>query len=127
MAISFSGGRSRSIRREPPIMGMQLVNFITCGCESSAPFLSFKKSGANPRRCMKYTIDQKTIHLNHLKWVLFLFGNIDNVRPLKIYKYCILIHAKKPTYLQKILGTILLSGNFLLYVTQSESDNNLSN
>jgi hypothetical protein len=24
---------------EPPIMGKQLVNFITCGCESSAPFL----------------------------------------------------------------------------------------
>jgi hypothetical protein len=24
--------------REPPTMGKQLVNFITCGCESSAPF-----------------------------------------------------------------------------------------
>jgi hypothetical protein len=23
----------------PPTMGKQLVNFITCGCESSAPFL----------------------------------------------------------------------------------------
>ena len=45
MATSFSG-----TRREPPIMGMQLVNFITCGCESSAPFLSFTKPGANPRR-----------------------------------------------------------------------------
>jgi hypothetical protein len=38
MAISFSGGGSRSTRREPPTMGKQLVNFITCGCESSAPF-----------------------------------------------------------------------------------------
>ena len=28
-----------STRREPPAMGKQLVNFITCGCESSAPFL----------------------------------------------------------------------------------------
>jgi hypothetical protein len=28
MATSFSGGRSR---REPPTMGKQLVNFITCG------------------------------------------------------------------------------------------------
>ena len=35
MAASFSGGRSRSTRREPPTMGKQLVNFITCGCESS--------------------------------------------------------------------------------------------
>jgi hypothetical protein len=37
-ATSFSSGRSRSIRREPPTMGEQLVNFITCDCESSAPF-----------------------------------------------------------------------------------------
>jgi hypothetical protein len=35
MATSCSGGRSR---REPPTTGKQLVNFITCGCESSAPF-----------------------------------------------------------------------------------------
>jgi len=38
MATSFSGGRSRSTRREPPTMGKQLVNFIACGCESSPPF-----------------------------------------------------------------------------------------
>jgi hypothetical protein len=31
----FSGGRNG---REPPTMGKQLVNFITCGCESSATF-----------------------------------------------------------------------------------------
>jgi hypothetical protein len=30
MATSFSGGRSRSTRREPLTMGKQLVNFITC-------------------------------------------------------------------------------------------------
>ena len=35
---SFSGGRSRSTRREPLTMGKQLVNIITCGCESSAHF-----------------------------------------------------------------------------------------
>jgi hypothetical protein len=39
MTTSFSGVRSRSTRREPPIMGKQLVNFITCDCESSAPVL----------------------------------------------------------------------------------------
>jgi hypothetical protein len=38
MATSFCGGRSRSTRREPHTMGKQLVSFITCGCESSAPF-----------------------------------------------------------------------------------------
>ena len=50
MVTSFSGGRSRSTRREPPTMGKQLVDFITCGCESSAPFLEFTKPGANPHR-----------------------------------------------------------------------------
>jgi hypothetical protein len=40
MATSFSGGRSWSTRREPPTMGKQLVNFITCGCKSNAPFLA---------------------------------------------------------------------------------------
>jgi hypothetical protein len=30
MATSFSGGGSRSTRREPPTLGKQLVNFITC-------------------------------------------------------------------------------------------------
>jgi len=39
MVTSFSGGRSRSTRREPSILGKQLVNFVTCGCQSSAPFL----------------------------------------------------------------------------------------
>ena len=49
MATSFSGGRSRSTRGEPPAMGKQLGNCITCGCESSAPFLLFTKPGTNPR------------------------------------------------------------------------------
>jgi len=39
MATSFSGGRNRSTRREPQTIGKQLVNFITCGCESSALFI----------------------------------------------------------------------------------------
>jgi len=43
MATSFSGGESRSTRREPPTLGKQLVNFITCGCESSAPFFVNQK------------------------------------------------------------------------------------
>ena len=45
---SFSGGGSRSTRREPPTMGKQLVNFITCGCESSAPFFVIYKAGLEP-------------------------------------------------------------------------------
>ena len=45
MATSFSGGRSQSTRREPPTMGKQLVNFITCGCKSNALFLAHLAEG----------------------------------------------------------------------------------
>jgi hypothetical protein len=58
--IFFSGGRSWSTRREPPTMGKQLVNFITCGCESNAPFFEFIKH-------------QKLNQINQSKEVLVLF------------------------------------------------------
>jgi len=32
----------------PPTMGKQLVNFITCVCESSAPFFVIYKAGREP-------------------------------------------------------------------------------
>jgi len=48
MATSFSGGGSRSTWREPPTMGKQLVNFITCDCKSSAPFFVIYKAGCEP-------------------------------------------------------------------------------
>ena len=46
MATRFSGGGSRSTRREPPTMGKQLVSFITCDRESSAPFFCNLQSRA---------------------------------------------------------------------------------
>ena len=46
----FNCGGSRSTRREPPTMGKQLVNFITCGYESSAPFFVIYKAGREPTR-----------------------------------------------------------------------------
>jgi hypothetical protein len=45
MATSFGGGRSR---REPPTMGIQLVNFTICGCEWSAPIFVIYKAGRDP-------------------------------------------------------------------------------
>ena len=39
---------SRSTRREPPTLGKQLVNFITCGCESCAPFFVIYKAEHEP-------------------------------------------------------------------------------
>ena len=48
MATSFSGGGSRSTGREPQTMGKQLVNFITCGCESSALFFVIYTAECKP-------------------------------------------------------------------------------
>ena len=39
MATSFSGGRSRSIRREPATMGKQLVNFYNLRLRVECTFI----------------------------------------------------------------------------------------
>jgi hypothetical protein len=39
------GGGSR---REPSTKGKQLINFITCSCESSAPFFVIYQAGCEP-------------------------------------------------------------------------------
>ena len=70
-ATYFSGGRSRSTQREPPTMGKQLVNFITCGCESSAPFFVIYQIGREITpywwyACMSYYVIQLPNSLSHL-------------------------------------------------------------
>jgi hypothetical protein len=45
MATSFRVEEA-GVPRKPPTMGKQLVNFITCGCESSAPFFCNLQSRA---------------------------------------------------------------------------------
>ena len=66
MATSFSGGRSRSTRREPPTMGKQLVNFITSGCESSALFfVIYKPTSYWWLACMSCWVIQLPSSLNH--------------------------------------------------------------
>jgi hypothetical protein len=42
VAVSFIGGGNWSTWRKPSTMGKQLVSFITCGCESSAPFCNLQ-------------------------------------------------------------------------------------
>jgi hypothetical protein len=66
MATSFSGWRSRSTQREPPTIGKQLVNFITCGCESSAPFFVIYKSGHEPTK-----VALNTKNKNENQWRVF--------------------------------------------------------
>jgi hypothetical protein len=60
MATSFSGGRSR---REPPTMGKQLINLITCSCESSAPFFVIYKTRREPTR-----IGDRLVCVAHGRW-----------------------------------------------------------
>jgi hypothetical protein len=65
MATSFSGGRNRSTRKEPPTMGKQLVNFITCGCESKAPFFVIYKAGGKPTP-LSFVLISITVRVNML-------------------------------------------------------------
>ena len=99
MATSFSGGGSQSTRREPPTMDKQLVNFITCACELSAPFfvkiywllvetfvivnfLMLIKTS----RCNRYVLYCTTIIV--LKWQTFLFFSII-LRALRFFAHTI--------------------------------------
>ena len=67
MATSFSGGGSRSTRREPPTMDKQLVNFITCDCESNAPFLAhLAKDHVSFCHHLASVVRRKLSHLNLL-------------------------------------------------------------
>ena len=68
MATSFSGGRSRSTQKEPPTMGKQVVNLITCGWESSAPFLVIYKEATNPRCIGDRKLDYLTTHTSLTHW-----------------------------------------------------------
>jgi hypothetical protein len=47
LKVELKHQKSNQIKsgREPPTTGKQLVNFITCGCESSAPFLAHLAKG----------------------------------------------------------------------------------
>jgi hypothetical protein len=68
MATSFSGGGSRSTLRDPPTMGKQLLRFITCDCESSAPFLAHLAKG-HVSFChhLVSVVRRKLSHLNFLR------------------------------------------------------------
>ena len=48
LVVEEAGIPIKNTRREPPPMGKQLVNFITCGWESSAPFFAIYKAGGKP-------------------------------------------------------------------------------
>jgi hypothetical protein len=71
MATSFSDGRSRSTRREPPIMSKQLVNFITCGIGDTA------------RRLIHFKISMRLLIFIEVRPIIYQnlqnFANINNL------------------------------------------------
>jgi hypothetical protein len=76
MATSFSGGRSRSTWREPPTMGMQLVNFIPCNCNLQS-------------RARTHTVLVISLHEllgnQHLIRDNFYFSNISDIAKLVFF------------------------------------------
>jgi hypothetical protein len=66
---------AKSIRRQPLTMGKQLVNFITCGCKSSAPFFVIYKAGCEPTlywwyACMSCNLTHWVTQVLHLLRIL---------------------------------------------------------
>jgi len=86
MAISFSGGRSQITRREPPTMGKQLVNVITCGCESSSPFFVIyrKYSQTSLNRTMNKTESCINLTLNKFT-VQEIYVNLTCINRIPVY------------------------------------------
>jgi hypothetical protein len=79
MATSFSGGRSRITRREPPTMGKQLVNFITCSLpdEGYSLYVLFNKLMFICMKLSKFVIlvpIQNTLWL--LESICLIFWNL---------------------------------------------------
>jgi hypothetical protein len=70
MVTSFSGGGSR---REPPTLGKQLVNFITCGWKSSAPFIVIYKAGCEPDTIFNIIYSYKYLESDLIKHCHVIF------------------------------------------------------
>jgi hypothetical protein len=58
MATSFSGGGSRSTRREPPTLGKQLVNFINCAAQVILLFFLFTAASVLPEKYEVFCVFQ---------------------------------------------------------------------
>ena len=75
MAPRFNSGGSRSTRRERPILGKQLVNSNTCGCESNAPLFVICKAGREPtpywwKACMSCWIKRPNSLSHPGPWII---------------------------------------------------------
>jgi len=66
MATSFSGGRRRSTWRQPPTMGKELVNFITCGCKKKISLEQGNKLSPSTPVKNKISLEQGNKFLQNL-------------------------------------------------------------
>jgi hypothetical protein len=76
VGTSFSGGRSRSTRREPPTMGKQLVSFITCAASRVHPFCKLQSrtrtTSSSRLKMSRDTLNQSTHLLSVLNTFILL-------------------------------------------------------
>ena len=103
MATSVSGGRSRSTRREPPTMGKQLVSFITCGCESSAPFCNLQSRPELVVLCFVLFV-----------YVMCLSSNVTCVSGLSIFDFLFRFSLK---FIHLFVNTQLLLKKYRLHLS----------
>ena len=80
MATSFSGGGSQSTRRKPPTLGKQLVNFITCGCKSSAPFFFNLQSWAWTHAVVVIGLYELLDPMNLTHWATQAPTNMEDIK-----------------------------------------------
>jgi hypothetical protein len=108
---SFSGGRSRSTRREPPTMGKQLANFITCDCVSSAPFFVYLEHQfkIDLRLSTKLTVEVSLKNVKNQK----LDSEIRQYQIGHSRKTSIKRHIKKTNSLLLFIGTKIQETSFL--------------
>ena len=100
MVTSFSGGGSRSIQREPVTLCKQLVNFITCGCESSAPFFAIDKAG---RHAIREITSIKRKYKFRIKSGMCKGSTQFNLTFLEIWQSNIVMKGKAKKYMPKMM------------------------
>jgi hypothetical protein len=136
MATSFSVGRSRSTRREPPTMGKQLVNFITlfCNLQSRSRTHAILVIGLVKLRvllltglfiefdCLRYQCSRERVffllkNIRKIEGTLKSVRAICSVRPSEVWLYIYLFHQWVRCtiwYNGKILFKVLFKKNIVL-------------
>jgi hypothetical protein len=127
MATSLIGGRSQSTRREPPTMGKQLVDFITCDCRSSVPFLQLPWYSWNIAESgVKHNKSNQSIKIQndfHIILYFLLFNSITTV--ITVVRDTVSLSRAPDCYHQHTLpcSGVLLSSPIVCFVIPNKKYN----